>query len=313
MWETVRFSRYTTKYKIVDTNDQHIKKVLWIVLSRNATKKGIFLVRDNYVVKYVNGNKSYNRMVRVLLKFKESIHSKNLGELFKKYDVPPSIRKIALKSRSVHQTCLLYSVLIKFLVAPERFIELTKYIPPHNLVWILLKKKSLSNFMFSMSEKRRVDALRYRFIYDIVLMYEKVSHVINEFNFNRDMEEVHDHLVELVKSIENEKQNLPFEYNEKTLKKFGAVKISDNITIDLPKSGVDLVVWGEHLSHCIGSYVDIAKRGNRIFMGVFVDNKELPDYTIEMYQSRVVQFYGRRNCLPPKDIEEKVVSYISST
>ena len=92
-----------------------------------------------------------------------------------------------------------------------------------------------------------------------------------------------------------------FEKNGET----DAFKIKGNgLVIVVPKSGDEIKAEGEKLHHCVGGYVDRVARGetNIFFVRKSVE-PDVPYFTMEFKNNKIIQCRGSHNCGMPPEVE----------
>lgn len=245
------------------------------------------------------------------MKLKPSLHAKNTGALFKKFGVPTAARTEILKHGDVYKACIKYKSYCEFFTSPEMRLEAFKT----SSIFTTRSRRSIDNhirdFLFRFTEKRRLHVMQFMHVYDMLLFYRKISEVKPEYldtiewSRERSVQAIHDDLANLAQKIDAEKLQIPISYLPETIQKFDHIKSVDDYTIQLARTGEDLVRWGQQLEHCIGGYVDEAHIGAKeetdIFFAVFGKDKETPLWTGWFKKNQHSkqwwshQFYGYRN------------------
>lgn len=75
------------------------------------------------------------------------------------------------------------------------------------------------------------------------------------------------------------------------------------LTIVPPKNAEEIVVEGQKLHHCVGSYVSRVAKKECVIL--FLRSEEAPDtpfYTIEVKDGKVAQIRGNQNCIPTPEV-----------
>lgn len=76
------------------------------------------------------------------------------------------------------------------------------------------------------------------------------------------------------------------------------------LALVVPHSGEEIKAEGEKLHHCVGGYIDRVARGDTsIFFIRKADELNVPYYTLEWKDNRIVQCRGLRNCSTTPEVE----------
>lgn len=139
----------------------------------------------------------------------------------------------------------------------------------------------------------------------------ETQHGIDIYNFHnvQDLMRIHDALVNIQNREQaerqaryNEQKARELEEQKKLFKKLQKDRVEkyeyedDKFCIRMPKEPTDLITEGSVLSHCVGGYVDQHATGKTDI--IFLRHKEyenIPFYTIEIHEGRVVQIHGKNN------------------
>lgn len=332
-WVTIHKSkRLMVRLKKTITKTPFLEK--WIILQLMGRVKAvsIYLVRDGHFVKHVSGP----RVQLHFLGLKESIRSKNIGALWKKYKVPKSTRAI-IKNRSLlHQGCMTFALLMKRFKSVERVNGILE--KSRKFTVMRQRLNMLKTFEGFLSPERQVQYICYNFLRDIYRCYTNIltagtetsKACLDEIDWTDSPEKIHDYLTLNWERIQNSQvaQAIPYlPTTKEDVEK--ADKTLEKLTLRLANSGEDLIRWGNHLNHCIGSYTkeafQYATKEKYIMLGVFEENQELPTWTIEMQRNKyatsetdvpdrkwhICQFYGNYNSRPPEDVRKLVISAIN--
>lgn len=124
---------------------------------------------------------------------------------------------------------------------------------------------------------------------------------LKQLRSTQDFVQFHDLLVNIYNQMLNLSKQKETEYLDKKyakrledLQKYE--KVGNDYLIVLPKSTGDLVREGSYLSHCVGSYTDRVAGGETCILFLRkASNPELPFYTIEVRDNRVIQIHGNNN------------------
>lgn len=259
----------------------------------------IFFVRDGYLIKSVPAR--YKHFAR-LLGAREPICAKNLGSLFKKYDVPKSLRTIFLKTRDIQLTCLVLQNVRKLLPVVEDQVKFFSAPMVYDRRFHPKGFKRVYEFLKNVPANRRIEYMNCDHLLDIIRMVNYVKARVNvEIDYSMRAEELHQWASGEYNKILN--PNLPIPYSPEMLENVEIMNynlIDEVVSIRLAVDTYELVQWGNELSHCIGTYGRSAVDGRSVLFGVFV-GEELT-YTIEANQKfHIRQFYGKRNSRPHVD------------
>lgn len=76
------------------------------------------------------------------------------------------------------------------------------------------------------------------------------------------------------------------------------------LVIVVPKTGDEIKAEGQTLHHCVGGYVErVAKGETNIFFVRKSDAPEIPYFTMEFNNNRIIQCRGSHNCGMPSEVE----------
>lgn len=76
------------------------------------------------------------------------------------------------------------------------------------------------------------------------------------------------------------------------------------LVIVVPKTGADIKAEGGKLHHCVGGYVErVAKGETNIFFVRKADSPNVPYFTMEFKNNKIVQCRGSHNCGMPPEVE----------
>ncbi|MDD2979569.1 MAG: PcfJ domain-containing protein [Hespellia sp.] len=76
------------------------------------------------------------------------------------------------------------------------------------------------------------------------------------------------------------------------------------LVIVVPKTGAEIKAEGEKLHHCVGGYVDRVARGEtNIFFVRKSESPDVPYFTMEFKNNKIVQCRGSHNCGMPPEVE----------
>ena len=83
-----------------------------------------------------------------------------------------------------------------------------------------------------------------------------------------------------------------------------------NLILSTPKTGSNLIDWGEKLDNCLASYITRVHEQKYSVLGIF--EQEQLKYALGLNNFGLHQFYGRSNTLPePKD-QELIENFLKS-
>jgi len=76
------------------------------------------------------------------------------------------------------------------------------------------------------------------------------------------------------------------------------------------KSSIELLDEGKALSHCVGTYSkNYAEGKTDLFVIRRVSDPEKPFYTMEIKNNQIIQVYGKKNCLPTKEVQTFIEAF----
>ncbi len=324
-WETVLEEKYTShlfliRKKVVPTKTPHLFKLIIRFVAQRKNGTALFLVRDGYIVKPCRKCDVRYLMYAYRAGYKPSLRSRNLGELFKKYDIPKSVGKILVEHSnsygqrfSIHSFCRSYEKLLVFF---EGSVEnLCKVVSSSPYFYRNYESLDTALIVTHFSGKRKLDFYCSPYMRDITWEYDSLRlftpELLEGFDWTQSIEEIHRSLTNLEKKRRNPDFNTKIPYIEKTE---GDVSMANELlggqlTLKLSENGEELALWGNHLHHCIGSYtrqaLSSAKDESLILLGVYEPNKDMPTWCIEMRRLRglwsILQFRGLFNRSAPQE------------
>lgn len=82
------------------------------------------------------------------------------------------------------------------------------------------------------------------------------------------------------------------------------------LIIIIPKSGNEIKEEGRILHHCVGTYVERVARGETLILFVRKETEpDVPYFTLEYREGKVIQCRGRNNCGMPQDVKAFVKAF----
>lgn len=316
-------------HKVVDTKTPYLKKL--IIRSINHQRKkglartGMFLVRDGFIVKPCK--KKDKRLVFLALDigYKLPIRSLNLGALYKKYNIPKSTGKIIAASNNAHTLAINFKYLLGVLNGSVDNANKVLPIVDGSIGGIFHKRRRVvvAELLTRLSTERKIEMLCDAFICDTAASFLTISlsapqHLEN-FDWTQPARRIHDDLARICDRLTNPDRYFPIPYKEETVKSISDANtvLNNGLRLKLAENGMELLGWGQHLSHCIGGYARRAVIGAEnescILLGVYEGENEKPTWTIQMRavgeRSKfwsIVQFYGKYNSPPPPEIRIQV-------
>lgn len=143
----------------------------------------------------------------------------------------------------------------------------------------------------------------------IVTARELRKHGINSFSWSiptERIEEYHDRALSMYITINNQNKiamvEESFNIQKKKWEKYKFIK--QDYSILPPESPMEIILEGDILHHCVGTYLDKIANGETIVL--FVRRTEEPDkpfYTLEIRNNEVRQCHGFANCDMTEDIK----------
>lgn len=121
--------------------------------------------------------------------------------------------------------------------------------------------------------------------------------------FPRHLKEAHNRAAAMFdkKKVEIYNKKIAAEY-ENLVEQYQMIKYG--FMILPPKTASEIVEEGHALHHCVGGYV--SRVANKECVILFLRDAEKPDipfYTIELKNGKVVQIRGENNCDPPSNVQ----------
>lgn len=260
----------------------------------------VIFVRDGYLIKPAPAR--YQHFMS-LLGAKKPIHAQNLGSLFKKYNVPKSLRSIFLKSKDVQTVCLTLENVRKLLPVVEDQVKFYSTSIVYARRFSPKGFKKVYEFLKNVPANRRLEQMNYEHLIDTIRMTNFVKQRMPDIVIDYSMraEALHQWASGEHNKILNPNYTIP--YSPEMVESVELMQyslIGTNVSVRLAVDTYELVRWGNELSHCIGTYGRSAVEGRSVLFGIFV-GEELT-YTIEADQKfHIRQFYGKRNSKPNVD------------
>lgn len=184
-------------------------------------------------------------------------------------------------------------------------LNVPTYVPHRELTqgFILTEedKRNINKLVNLQAKSPNVNVVRL-FRDTVYMMCNQINEILPNMNpyeakSFRDLKWMHDEYVALSRSkvwnktINMEKWNF---LNEKRIKLYE--RIGDEFEIIVPRKPEEIVTEGATLNHCVGSYVDSVASGYKTIL--FLRKKsqsDIPFYTIEINDLRVIQIHGNHN------------------
>lgn len=136
--------------------------------------------------------------------------------------------------------------------------------------------------------------------------------------FPPDLSKAHDRLFKEYKELQNkqeqERLRKESEKIQKILQEVGSAEPlamkSKKFMIVVPKTASDIKLEGQTLHHCVGTYVERVAKGQTMILFVRkVTEPDVPYFTMEWREHRVIQCRGRNNCSMPSDVNSFVKAF----
>lgn len=288
-------------FKITEDKRPGVVKVIIKHISqtkRLPTSATVAFVRDGYLIKKAPAK--YQHLMR-LLGAKNPIHSKNLGELFKKYEVPKSLRSIFLKSNDIHTLCISLVNVRKLLPAVEDQVKFYSSTTVYANRFHPKRFNRVFEFLNNTPFNRRLEQMNYDHLSDTIRMVNFVKTRGVEVDYSMRAEALHRWASGEYNKVINPNSVIP--YTDEMMDNVGNIQSTlkaNGLSIRLASDTYELVRWGNELYHCIGTYGRRAVEGSSVLFGIFVG--EQLTYTIESNKElHIRQFYGKRNSRPSVD------------
>lgn len=151
---------------------------------------------------------------------------------------------------------------------------------------------------------------RFSYYMDYILMLEELNTPLNDDSilYPENLQLAHDNATNTLNLLERELEEQQYQERKKQLRALEAE--IDDLLFLTPHSLQEIIQEGSTLHHCVGSqhYLEQHTKGQTTI--VFIRKKEQPDipyFTLEYRQKRVVQVQGKYNRQQvPKEIEEAI-------
>lgn len=142
---------------------------------------------------------------------------------------------------------------------------------------------------------------------DYIMMAKKLNYDLSQeiVAFPKDLIDAHDQAVEIInlkKAEEDRAKNKELEKQQKSLYKKRQKQYAyqnEQFAIVVPKSVQDIVAEGQALKHCVGGYAERHAKGKLTILFLRDKSKiDSPLYTIEMWDTKLIQVQGYKNETP---------------
>ena len=325
---TQQVSNHYVKYKVVEVN-KFTHKVILIIRTRNVMTHAIVLVRDNRIHKIVSlkrntvdqplvarvlskrTKKSFstiNYVLGVIFGVGRPVYSKNIGAVWKKYNVPSSVAKFILElcggTASPHEFAMAYAGAMLLLdnkdLAREAMTD--RYANYFTLIRAYKFKKKKNEILEFFSKipnprKKLQFLLVPSYLFDSIRSVNQLIGTKFEpmIDWSLKPKEFHDHVTKLLEQSRHAWKYEDFPYTEQMTQMIEQTNVllseppihaQHYIRLKLAQNGVELSQWGTKLHHCIGSYSREARNGavdqDKMLLGVYTaPNADTPEYCIE--------------------------------
>lgn len=316
-------------YKEIKQPDGYTTKLIIKMVDKRMGNYpcGIFLVRDGQVIRYwckshrgrpVSLSQWGTILAELNINYR-AIFSRDLGALYKKYNIPASARRLAKYSMDQFKFCTLWADLRKIGFCPEQCNTIMTGTRHYNAITCLIthftgkvKSKNLPLWE-KLSDKQRINCFLYAHVYDLFNMHAEIHkdapELLESIDYRESLQALHDNFSRISMRLNGLKidMEIPYDDNARQLEQMAP----EGFRIKLAKNGNELIHWGELLKHCIGGYTNKALRGaqdNSIILGgVYIGDNTDPTWTFAIRWSerigwRFMQFYGLRNTEPPHEV-----------
>lgn len=117
----------------------------------------------------------------------------------------------------------------------------------------------------------------------------------------RTLEALHDYVTIEYRKLSTDNFDLKFKDEVVAI---DGIELEGGLKLIIPKTNIELILWGQKMSNCIGSYGRQVNNsdGRQWLLGVHKDGAL--KYNIEVYNKEIHQFYSYRNS--PADLQDKV-------
>lgn len=168
--------------------------------------------------------------------------------------------------------------------------------------------EKLINYMF----KSNWQLATLRDYWNMTLETEK--RVSDEMMFPKDLRRAHDRAVERYEAKKNRKENEQIKNQAEKLKKYIFTDAETMLCIRPVGSCAELIREGRELHHCVASYAkNVAQGKTSIFLIRRIDAPDVPFYTLELRNGKIIQDHGLKNCLQTPEVlafEKKWIEFI---
>lgn len=327
-WMTQQVSNHYVKYKVVEVN-KFTHKVILIIRTRNVMTQSIVLVRDNRIHKITSLKRNtvdQPLVARVLSKHTKKsfstinyvlgaifgvgrpVYSKNIGALWKKYNVPSSVAKFILEhcngGASPCEFAMAYAGAMLLLDNKDlaREAMMNNYANYYTLISAYKFKRKKNEILEFFSKipnprKKLQFLLGPSFLFDSIRSVNQLTGTQFEpmIDWSLKPKEFHDHVTKLLEQSRNAWKYEDFPYTEQMTQIIEQTNVllseppmhaQHYMRLKLAQNGVELSHWGKKLHHCIGSYSREARNGavnqDKMLLGVYTaPNADTPEYCIE--------------------------------
>ena len=234
-WKKIQVYGIQTAYKEILQPDGYTSKLIIKLIGKNMNKIpcGIFLVRDGRIVKYIC--KEYRRrpvplsywrnfLLEIGIKY-QSIHSHDLGALYKKYNIPASARQLANRSTDPFRFCVYWADLCKLGFCPEQCNTIMAKSRSHNGINCLVQKfkgriKAQHVPLWEkLSDKQKMDCFSYNHVYDLFNMHreihEEAPELLEPIDYRESLQTLHDNFNRIRMRMNALKDDMVIPYNDR--------------------------------------------------------------------------------------------------
>ena len=144
-------------------------------------------------------------------------------------------------------------------------------------------------------------------------MAEKLGHDIKSraVLFPKKLKKAHDQMYKEYQEFQKKEERKKLRKMRNTVNKIfkeegawleGQIENKDYL-FAVPKKWQDLRQEGDVLGHCVGSYVEhIAQKHCSVYFIRRKEKPEMPFYTVELQNGKVVQCQGKGRCVPTEEV-----------
>jgi hypothetical protein len=245
-----------------------------------------------------------NYVLGVIFGVGKPVYSKDIGAVWKKYNVPSSVAKFILEhcngGAAPHEFAMAYAGAMLLLNNKDLAREaMTDNYANYFTLIQAYKHKRIRNEILGLFSKISNPRRKLQFLLGPSFIFDSIRSVNqligtkfeSMIDWSMKPKEFHDHVTKLLEQSRLAWKYEDFPYTEQmtqTIEQANALlaEAQHYMRLKLAQNGVELSQWGTNLRHCIGSYSREARNGainqDKMLLGVYTTlTADTPEYCIE--------------------------------